>query len=121
MKKGSLRAARLAALIAYISMNYRCHSLSVDSAAVALNISRRYLFDLMDETGESFAQMLNRFRLEQARQLLADPDYRHFGIADIAFDSGFGDISYFYRQFRRRYGEAPGAFRTRRILVGPQE
>jgi len=44
-----------------------------------------------------------------------------FGIADIAFDSGFGDISYFYRQFRRRYGEAPGAFRTRRILVGPQE
>ncbi|UZR27242.1 helix-turn-helix transcriptional regulator [Methylococcus mesophilus] len=109
---GGVRAARRAALTHYIEKNYRCQSLSVDDVANTLKISRRYFFDLMDETGESFTEILNRLRLDRARQLLADPNYQHLGIADIALDSGFGDISYFYRQFRRRFGETPGAFRT---------
>lgn len=112
-RKGGLRAARLAELTSFLEKNYRCPGLSVDDVASALNISRRYLFDLMDETDESFTQMLNRFRLERARQLLTDPNYGHLGIADIALDSGFSDLSYFYRQFRRRFGETPGAFRVR--------
>ncbi|UZR27232.1 AraC family transcriptional regulator [Methylococcus mesophilus] len=114
---GGVRAARLAALGHYLEKNYRCQSLSVDEVARALNISRRYFFDLMDETGESFTEMLNRLRLERARRLLEDPKYLNLGIADIAFDSGFSDISYFYRQFRRRFGEAPGAFRAKKSLL----
>jgi len=114
---GGVRAARQAALGHYLEKNYRCQSLSVDEVARALNISRRYFFDLMDETGESFTEMLNRLRLERARRLLEDPKYLHLGIADIAFDSGFSDISHFYRQFRRRFGEAPGAFRAQKSLL----
>jgi len=111
-RTGGVRAARLAALTHYLERHYRRQSLSVDDVATALNISRRYFFELMDETGESFTEVLNRLRLDRARQSLADPNYRHLGIADIALDSGFGDISYFYRQFRRRFGETPGALRA---------
>jgi len=116
-RAGGVRAARQAALGHYLEKNYRRQSLSVDEVAGALNISRRYFFDLMDETGESFTHLLNRLRLERARRLLEDPKYLHLGIADIAFDSGFSDISYFYRQFRRRFGEAPGAFRAQKSLL----
>ncbi|UZR27245.1 helix-turn-helix domain-containing protein [Methylococcus mesophilus] len=108
---GGMHAARRVALVRYLEENFREPNLSVDAIAASMKISRRYLYYLLDETGEGVTQMLNRLRLERARQLLADPRHGHLGIADIAFDSGFSDLSYFYRQFRSRFGETPGAFR----------
>jgi len=36
-------------------------------------------------------------------------------ISTIAFDAGFNDLSTFNRRFRREMGEAPGAYRARRV------
>jgi AraC-like DNA-binding protein len=33
-------------------------------------------------------------------------------ITDIAFASGFGDVSHFNRVFRRRYGDTPSGVRA---------
>jgi AraC-like DNA-binding protein len=33
-------------------------------------------------------------------------------ISSIAFESGFGDLSYFNRAFRRQYGAAPSEIRS---------
>jgi AraC-like DNA-binding protein len=30
----------------------------------------------------------------------------------VAFDVGFGDVSYFHRSFRERYGDSPAAVRA---------
>jgi AraC-like DNA-binding protein len=46
-----------------------------------------------------------------ARRMLADRRYRHLSIAQLALECGFGDISYFNRSFRRRYGETPSDVR----------
>lgn len=114
---GGIHAARRVALVHYLEQNYREPNLSVDTIAASMKISKRYLYYLLDETGEGVTQMLIRLRLERARQLLADPKYGHLGIADIAFDSGFSDLSYFYRQFRRRFGETPGVSRGKRNVL----
>jgi AraC-like DNA-binding protein len=37
------------------------------------------------------------------------------GIATIAFDVGFGDLSHFNRQFHRRFGATPTDVRANRI------
>jgi AraC-like DNA-binding protein len=107
-----LRAARLAALKQYLHDHHHHPQLSVTAVARALNISERYLHDLIAATGESFTEMVNRLRLERARRLLGDPKHRHLRIGEIAFASGFNDLSYFNRLFRRRFGETPGAFRA---------
>ena len=39
--------------------------------------------------------------------MLRDPRYAATSISDIAFACGFGDLSYFNRAFRRRYGATP--------------
>ena len=31
------------------------------------------------------------------------------GVTAVAFDCGFNDLSYFYREFRKKYGTTPGA------------
>lgn len=107
-----LRAARLATLKKYLQDHHHRPQLSVAAAARALNISERYLHDLIGETGESFTEMVNRLRLERACGLLCDPKYRHLRIGEIAFASGFNDLSYFNRLFRRRFGETPGTFKA---------
>nr|WP_232470494.1 AraC family transcriptional regulator [Methylococcus sp. BF19-07] len=111
-KLHGLRAVRLAALKRYLHDHHHHPRLSVATAARALNISERYLHDLIAETGESFTEMVNRLRLERACRLLCDPRQRHLRIGEIAFASGFNDLSYFNRLFRRRFGETPGTFKT---------
>jgi AraC-like DNA-binding protein len=53
-------------------------------------------------------QYLVRARLRRAARMLAD-DSRP--ITDVAFDSGFGDLSNFVRSFRRAAGMSPRRFR----------
>ena len=51
-------------------------------------------------------------RLARAHHMLSDPRRSGEKIANIAYDVGFGDVSYFNRAFRRRYGAAPSEVRA---------
>ncbi|WP_192384128.1 helix-turn-helix transcriptional regulator [Mesorhizobium silamurunense] len=56
-------------------------------------------------------QFLLRTRLHRAAVRLRASDE---AISTIAFDAGFNDLSTFNRRFRRKMGEAPGAYRAKR-------
>jgi AraC-like DNA-binding protein len=43
--------------------------------------------------------------------MLRDPRCATRRIGEIAYDVGFGDLSYFNRAFRRRYGVTPSEVR----------
>ena len=61
-------------------------------------------------TGVTPHQYLRRVRLRRAAmRLVADPDK----VIDIAFDSGFGDVSNFTRAFRTEFGVSPSQYRLR--------
>jgi AraC-like DNA-binding protein len=51
-------------------------------------------------------------RLARANRLLCDPQLADRTLTAIAFESGFGDLSYFNRAFRRRYGGSPADIRA---------
>ncbi len=61
--------------------------------------------------GESLGAYHRRLRIEWAAQELLKP---HAHIGDIAARAGFADQSHFTRCFRRRMGETPHAWATRR-------
>jgi len=44
--------------------------------------------------------------------LITDPRFFERPIAAIAFEAGFGDLSYFNRAFRRRYRMTPSEARA---------
>lgn len=105
------KAARLAAIRSDIVANLGSN-LSAATLAANHGISARYVRKLFEEQGLSFSSFVLTERLAKARRMLADRRYRHLTIAQIAFDAGFGDISYFNRVFRRRFGAAPSDFRA---------
>ena len=59
----------------------------------------------------SFAEFVLAQRLDRAHRMLTDPRLADQTISAIAYQSGFGDLSYFNRTFRRRYGATPSDIR----------
>lgn len=59
----------------------------------------------------NFNRLINHYRIERARRLLADPD-RDRPILDVAFDCGFGSVGPFNRAFKTQVGMTPRAFRA---------
>ena len=85
--------------------------LQVEDAASVVHLSTRHAARLFAaETGESVMAALRRMRLERGAHLLLDSDAP---VAQIARACGYPEPRAFITAFRRRYGQPPGAFRTR--------
>jgi len=108
-----LRAARLRAIKADVMANLGARELSLKTVAARQSISPSYVRKLFETEGASFTDFVLGQRLARAHRLLGDPRTAGRAIGDIAFEAGFGDLSYFNRAFRRRYGVAPGELRGR--------
>ncbi|TIX91557.1 helix-turn-helix domain-containing protein [Rhizobium sp. P44RR-XXIV] len=79
--------------------------------ATRLNVSERMLQRHFQVLGETPGHRLLNRRLEIAHDRLSarKAEVAGDGIAAIAYDAGFNDLSYFYREFRKKYGVTPGA------------
>jgi AraC-like DNA-binding protein len=109
-----MRAARLRAVKADILANLASRELSESAVARRQNITPRYVRMLFEAEGTTFSQFVLAKRLARARRMLTDPRQDWQTIAAIAYAAGFGDLSYFNRAFRRRYGATPGEVRAER-------
>ncbi|MCH7411461.1 AraC family transcriptional regulator [Belliella sp. DSM 111904] len=65
-----------------------------------------------DRTGKTFTAFLSQVRIHHASQLLIESD---LSIAEVAYQSGFQNLSYFNRVFKRIQGESPKDYRLRRL------
>ena len=109
-----LRAARLCAIKAYIAnCLHRGCALSVGGLAARQRVTPRYIQMLFEGEGTTFTQFVLGERLARAHRMLVNPNLPDRGIAAVAFDAGFGDLSYFIRSFRRAYGARPSEVRYR--------
>lgn len=101
---------RLLPVKRYIDDHLRDGDLDVSRVAGVLNVTPRYVQKLFQREGTTFSKYLLERRLDEARKLLLRNGPAH-PIGATAYDVGFGDISYFNRTFRKRYGVAPSAVR----------
>ncbi len=93
----------------YIRTNYRDASLTV--LASRLGLSHTYLCKWISTNMEmSFKDMLVEQRFKMAEYLLRTTN---LSVSDVASAVGYENASYFYRQFRKRYGQTPRAIRNR--------
>lgn len=111
-KGRGLRVARLRSIKADISGNLANATLSVEAVAVRQRVSPRYIQILFEEEGTTFSQYVLGQRLMRAHRILTDPRFVDRSITSVAFDVGFGDLSYFNRAFRRCYGGTPSEVRA---------
>ena len=99
-----LAAARLTAIKQDIARNLAEGDVSVGAIARRHRVTPRYVQMLFENEGVTFTEHVRGERLAQAYRMLRDARYAHEKIGAIAYDCGFGDLSYFYRLFRQRYG-----------------
>jgi AraC-like DNA-binding protein len=107
-----VRAARSSAILREIERRIGDPGLSAVTIALFLGVTPRYVHLLLEETGKSFSHHVLERRLERAAGLLRDPVQRTRKIADVAAESGFTDLSYFNRSFRRHFGATPSDIRA---------
>jgi AraC-like DNA-binding protein len=106
-----VRASRLAAIKADILDNLARPDLSAAGVATRHGVTRRYLYMLFETEGATFSEFVIEQRLLRAHRMLSDPRLAYRSINAIALDVGFGDLSYFNRTFRRRFGATPSDVR----------
>ncbi|WP_167561322.1 helix-turn-helix domain-containing protein [Bradyrhizobium sp. AS23.2] len=104
-------AARLTAIKSDILKALGDSALSTEAIAIRHGISPRYVRKLFEQDGSSFSAFVVAERLAKAHRMLVDQSFGHLNIAQIAHESGFGDVSYFNRAFRRHFGSRPSDFR----------
>lgn len=102
-----------------IALRYKDPDFGPVSLATKLGISLRSLQRGFAKVDKTPRQAIADYRLNQAlsalcrqaqmRKLGAIGKAAHKTTSEIAFAQGFNDLSYFYQQFRDRYGQSPGA------------
>jgi AraC-like DNA-binding protein len=111
-RQRSATAARLASIKSDILHALSRSDLSTEMIAARHGISPRYVRKLFEQSGSSFSAFVLAERLAKARRMLIDRRCRHLNITQIAHESGFGDVSYFNRAFRRHFGATPSDIRA---------
>jgi AraC-like DNA-binding protein len=108
-----LRAARLHTIKQDIARNLDQPDLSIAALVLRHRCTPRFIQRLFESEGTSFTDYVLTQRLACAHRLLTDPRRDGEKISAIALDAGFGDVSYFNRAFRQRYGDTPSGVRMR--------
>jgi AraC-like DNA-binding protein len=114
-----IAAARLQSIMADIKAHLADGDLSVAEIARRHRVTPRYIHKLFESEGLTFSSFVLGQRLSRAHRILSDPLLANRNISSVAFDVGFGDLSYFNRTFRRRYAETPTDIRQSSMRTNP--
>ncbi len=113
-KKEEFEVSNLLVLKAmeYIEMNYS-KKIALKDIAAELFISPNYLCDLFKRhMGKNLSEYIIEYRMQKAKKLLGQLEYKISDIADII---GFGDAKYFSSTFKKMYGVTPLEYRNGKI------
>jgi len=92
----------------YIEANSH-EDLSLTLVAKQAGMSSFYFCKMFRKvTGVHFARYVSRVRIEKAKNLLLNPNYR---ISEIAFEIGFQSLTHFNRIFKTIAGQSPTEYR----------
>ena len=86
--------------------------LTLPELAKAVGCSVNHLSQVINSGfGRSFFDYVNRYRIDRAKELLADFDDHGDSVLNIAFSVGFNSNSAFYTAFKKTVGQAPAQYR----------
>lgn len=104
---------KLEQIMNYIGLNFANPDLSVTDIQLALGISTREIGVIIkDELNSNFKTFLNNIRLTEVKRLLLESD---LSISEIAYNTGYSNISHFNRIFKKEFEMSPSEFREKNI------
>jgi AraC-like DNA-binding protein len=92
--------------------------LSCEMIAAGLQLSQRYIYDVLRDEPLSLMRWIRKERLARCGRELASPVLQHRSIREIAYAWGFVELAHFSRAFSAQFGQSPRAYR-KACLAGP--
>ena len=113
----SEHAEKIKVALDFMDKNYGEEIAIADVAAACYFSQYHFMRFFKKYMGMSCGEYLKNLRLEKAAQAFARGNTV---ILDVAMDSGFRNLSYFYREFQKKYGYTPKQF-IHRCVEMPRE
>jgi AraC-like DNA-binding protein len=86
--------------------------LSLSTMAKAMGINRNQLSQLINTgIGENFYDFINKYRVEEVKRLMTDPQKQNYNLLGMALEAGFKSKSTFNLIFKRFTGLTPTEYR----------
>ena len=97
-------------MVSYIQQNFM-EKISLKEFSEQFHLSEKYISRYFKEHFHiTLSQYITHLRLEHAKQLLQDTD---IPVTEIAMQSGYQNVSYFIRSFKKTYGVSPLKYRKK--------
>jgi len=91
--------------------------ITLPNLAKRLAISTHHLSQVInDKLQKNFFEFVNYYRVEEAKENIAEPANHNLNLAEIGFDVGFNSISSFNAAFKKHSGTTPSQYRERSLL-----
>ena len=101
-------------MVSYIQQNFT-GKISLKEFGEQFHLSEKYISRYFKEHFHiTLSQYITYLRLEHAKQLLQDTD---MPVTEVALQSGYQNVSYFIRSFKKTYGISPLKYRNSGILT----
>lgn len=101
---------RINAVLAYVVDNFRKEITLEEAAAIANMTDTAFCRYFKKITRKTFIQTVTEYRVNYATQQLIQTDK---AVSDICYESGFGDVSHFYKTFKAKNRLSPLHYRKR--------
>lgn len=89
-------------------------SIGLNDLADKLSISPRYLSQAINDLlNQNFFDLINHYRIEEAKRLFSNPAHRRKTILEILYEVGFNSKSVFNNAFKKHTGMTPTEYRRR--------
>ncbi|MDN3579548.1 AraC family transcriptional regulator [Mucilaginibacter flavus] len=109
-ERSSAERERINPVFAYLVENFR-KQVSLDTAAGIANMTTNAFCKYFKKvTRKTFMETIIEYRLNYAIQQLVQTDKP---ISEISYESGFGDVSHFYKMFKAKMNLSPLNYRKR--------
>ena len=100
-------------MAAWVIEHVSDQNISPCTLAEVFNLSRRSLYRIFAANDLKPDAWLWTLRIEEAARQLRETSCQDCSITELAFRTGFNDISHFSRLFRQTYGTTPSRYRRR--------
>ncbi|MYL32908.1 response regulator [Pontibacillus yanchengensis] len=98
-------------VVSYIEEHFTKENVSLQEVANLVDMSPSYFsMEFKQEMGISFKQFITKKRIEKAKDLLHNPIYKTYEIAEAI---GYGDYPHFTKTFKKCTGLTPTQYRKR--------
>ena len=90
--------------------------LTLEQLAGKLSLRPKILSQVINETvGQNFFDFVNRYRIEEAKKLLANPADKKITVLEVLYEVGFNSKSSFNTLFKKHTGLTPSEFKKKNM------